>query len=287
MRRKQRDELAAADVRDVHQRRNREDRDEAEDREAERLAGDDETVLRHGRAHERGGGKREPLGHADAQRESRDERCEPVRFFEEQLRQGSDLLHIALGSGMTTSVDNAMTAAELVRERFPDRKVVVIDSICSSSGYGMLVDYAADMRDAGRTMDEVAGWVEANRHDVHHQFYSTELRYYQRSGRMSGPAAAIATVLNICPIMRLDDRGRIIAYEKVRGKKRALMDISLYDAKTTAGGSTSTSAAKGSSSNTPKTGDNVLAAMISALVLLAAASGGAIGFSWRRLRSKG
>ena len=145
-----------------------------------------------------------------------------VRFFEEQLRQGSDLLHIALGSGMTTSVDNAMTAAELVRERFPDRKVVVIDSICSSSGYGMLVDYAADMRDAGRTMDEVAGWVEANRHDVHHQFYSTELRYYQRSGRMSGPAAAIATVLNICPIMRLDDRGRIIAYEKVRGKKRAL-----------------------------------------------------------------
>ena len=82
-----------------------------------------------------------------------------VRFFEEQLRQGSDLLHIALGSGMTTSVDNAMTAAELVRERFPDRKVVVIDSICSSSGYGMLVDYAADMRDAGRTMDEVAGWV--------------------------------------------------------------------------------------------------------------------------------
>lgn len=144
------------------------------------------------------------------------------RFFEEQLQKGGDLLHIALGSGMTTSVDNAMIAAKLLQEKYPDRTVAVIDSTCSSSGYGLLVDYAADMRDAGRTMEEIVGWVEENKWDVHHQFYSTELRYYQRSGRMSGPAATIATVLNICPIMRLDDRGRIIAYEKVRGKKRAL-----------------------------------------------------------------
>ena len=99
---------------------------------------------------------------------------------------------------------------------------IVIDSLCSSSGYGLLVDGAADLRDAGKSMDEIADWTMAMRQNVHHQFYSTELKFYRRSGRMSGAAAAIGTVLGICPIMRLDDKGRIIAYDKVRGKKNAV-----------------------------------------------------------------
>lgn len=142
-------------------------------------------------------------------------------FFAPLLERG-DVLHINFGSGMTSSVNNARLAAETLRERYPDRKLVIIDSLCSSSGYGLLVDYAADMRDAGKTLEETADWVTAHCNRVHHQFYSTRLDMYRRSGRMSGAAATIATILNICPIMRLDNAGRIIAYDKVRGKKAAV-----------------------------------------------------------------
>ncbi len=142
-------------------------------------------------------------------------------FFEAQLQKG-DLLHIAFGSGMTQSVQNAVQAAQTLRQRYPNRRLEVIDSLCSSSGYGLLVDYAADLRDAGRSMDEVIDWVMAHRQRIHHQFYATRLDFYRRSGRMSGPTAMLATILNICPIMRLDDGGRIIAYGKVRGKANAV-----------------------------------------------------------------
>ena len=142
-------------------------------------------------------------------------------FFEEQLKQG-DLLHIAFGSGMTKSVTNAESAASKMREKYPNRKLVVVDSLCSSLGYGMLVDYAADMRDRGCSIEETEKWLIDNRNKIHHQFFSTELKHYRRSGRMSGATAMIATILGICPIMRLDDKGRIIAYGKVRGKTNAI-----------------------------------------------------------------
>ena len=144
-----------------------------------------------------------------------------LNFFEQQLQHG-DLLHIAFGSGMTQSVRNAELAADELREKYPERKIIVIDSLCSSSGYGMLVDYAADMRDKVCTMEEIERWVIDNRQNIHHQFFSTELKHYRRSGRMSGATAMVATVLGICPIMRLDDKGRIIAYGKVRGKNNAI-----------------------------------------------------------------
>lgn len=140
----------------------------------------------------------------------------------DKLLQKGDVVHIALGSGMTPSVNNAKKAGEYLQKKYPERKLVIIDSLCSSSGYGMLVDTAADMRDNGCGMEEVIQWVNENRKRVHHQFYSTDLKYFRRSGRISGSAAMIGSVLNICPIMRLDDKGRIIAYDKVRGKKKAI-----------------------------------------------------------------
>ena len=142
-------------------------------------------------------------------------------FFEQQLKKG-DILHITFGSGMTKSVNNAFIAAEALSEKYPGRKILVVDSLCSSCGYGMLVSYAADMRDEGKSIDEVKAWLDANATKVHHQFYSTELDFYRRSGRMSGPASTIATILNICPLMRLNQEGSIVAYSKVRGTKAAI-----------------------------------------------------------------
>ena len=142
-------------------------------------------------------------------------------FFEAQLEKG-DLLHIAFSSGQSGSVHNAVAAAKLLQEKYPDKKLVVIDSLCSSSGYGLLVDAAADLRDSGATLEETARWVLENRNKVHHQFFSSNMTQFRRTGRVSGAAAMVATIMNICPIMRLDDKGAIKAYSKVRGKKKAV-----------------------------------------------------------------
>ena len=147
-----------------------------------------------------------------------------IEFFTKLLERG-DVLHIAFGSGMTTSIQGASAAAHKLKAKFPERKLIVIDSLCSSSGYGMLVDAAADLRDEGKSIEEVAIWADKARHRVHHQFFSTDLKYFRRSGRMSGAAATVASILNICPILRLDDAGKIVAYDKVRGKHNAIKYI--------------------------------------------------------------
>ena len=86
----------------------------------------------------------------------------------------------------------------------------------------VLVDTAADMRDAGASLDEVADWVMRNRNKVHHQFFSSDMTQFHRTGRVSGATAMVASIMNICPIMRLDSKGAIKAYGKVRGKKKAV-----------------------------------------------------------------
>ena len=144
-----------------------------------------------------------------------------LSFFEKLLQKG-DLLHIAFTSGQSGSVHNAMLAAKELQEKYPDRKLIVIDSLCSSSGYGMLVDTVADLRDEGKSIEEAAQWVRENRNTVHHQFFSSNMTQFRRTGRVSGAAAMVATIMSICPIMRLDDAGAIKAYGKVRGKKKAV-----------------------------------------------------------------
>ena len=144
-----------------------------------------------------------------------------MAFFEELLQQG-DVLHLAFTSGQSASVNNAFAAAAELRAHYPNRKLVVIDTLCSSSGYGLLVDTVADMRDNGATLEEAEAWTLANRNKVHHQFFSSNMTQFHRTGRVSGTAAAVATILSICPLMRLDAAGAIKAYDKVRGKKRAV-----------------------------------------------------------------
>lgn len=146
-----------------------------------------------------------------------------LEYFEELLQKG-DVLHLAFGRGMSASVVNAINAANELKEKYPDRKLIVVDTLASASGYGMLVDYAADMRDNGSTMEEIEAWVLENRLNVHHQIYATDLFHLKRGGRVSGPAAMLGTVLGICPIMRLNAEGSIHAYGKVRSKKKAIAE---------------------------------------------------------------
>lgn len=144
-----------------------------------------------------------------------------MEFFESLLQKG-DVLHLAFTSGQSASVNNAYAAAAELREKYPERKLIVVDTLCSSSGYGLLVDTVADLRDQGVSIEEAEQWTLANRNKVHHQFFSSNMTQFHRTGRVSGAAAAVATILNICPLMRLDAAGAIKAYDKVRGKKKAI-----------------------------------------------------------------
>ena len=142
-------------------------------------------------------------------------------FFKQQLQAG-DVLHIAFGSGLSNSVYNAYYAAQELKREFPDRRIIVIDSTCGCLGYGILVDTLADLRDNGASFDELYNYAKENRTKIHHQFFSTTLSYYRKSGRVSGPAANVGKILRVCPIMRVNKEGIIIAYTKTMGVNKAI-----------------------------------------------------------------
>lgn len=141
-------------------------------------------------------------------------------FFAARIADG-DLLHIAFGSGMSNSVNNAFAAAEELNAQ-NEHKIVVIDSTCSCVGYGLFVDTLLDLRDKGATLEEVAAHAEAIKHKVHHQFFTTTLSYFRRSGRVSWAAAFVGNFLRLCPIMRLNYDGKIIAYSKALSVTKAM-----------------------------------------------------------------
>ncbi len=144
-------------------------------------------------------------------------------YFEELIQKG-DVLHLCLSSGLTPSVKNAQKAAAELMEKYPDKKVIVIDTLCACSGFGLVLDNAADLRDEGKTLEEVATFVEENKIKIQSQFFSTDMSMFRRSGRVSGVAAFAATVLGICPLMHLDNNGKIEAYRKVRGINNAITE---------------------------------------------------------------
>lgn len=146
-----------------------------------------------------------------------------IDFFDQLLEKG-DVLHIAFGSGLSASAANALSAMEIAAAKHPDRTLKVVDSLAASSGHGLFVDMLADMRDDGATLEEAYQWAESNKLRINHQFFSTDLTHLRRNGRVSGPAAMLGTLLGICPIMHLNAEGRIIAYDKVRGKNNAVKE---------------------------------------------------------------
>ena len=143
------------------------------------------------------------------------------QFFRSLLTSG-DVLHVAFSGGLSQSANNAKLAAEQLQREFPDRKVLVVDSLCACVGYGMFVDSVADVRDSGKSLDEAYAWAMDNRLNVHHQFFPTTLTYFRRSGRVSGLKAFVGNIFKLCPIMRVDSCGKLIAYSKVMSESKAI-----------------------------------------------------------------
>lgn len=144
-----------------------------------------------------------------------------VAYFRPFLEQGLDVLHVCLSSGITGVLNSANLAKELLMSEFPDRKLYIVDSLAASSGYGLLLDAMASLRDQGMSIDELYQWTEENKLNVNHWFFSTDLTFYIRGGRVSKTAGAIGQLLNICPLLNIDYQGHLIVREKIRSKKRA------------------------------------------------------------------
>ncbi len=145
---------------------------------------------------------------------------EYLDYFEGFLKAGKDVLHVDFSSGLSGSFASASNAAAIARERYPERKLLVLDSLAASSGYGLLMDKAADLRDAGMGIDELAQWVDEHKKYLHHWFFSTDLTFYIKGGRVSKTSGAIAGVLGICPLLDMDDLGRLTPRMKIRSKKK-------------------------------------------------------------------
>ena len=138
------------------------------------------------------------------------------------LEQGQDVLTLVFSSALSATCQNAFIAAEELRGEFPDRKLIVIDSLCAAIGLGLLVHTAAKLRDAGKTIEETAAWIEAHKLTVCHWVTVEDLMHLKRGGRVSAATAVVGTMLNIKPIIRVDDNGRLESLAKCRGRKAAL-----------------------------------------------------------------
>lgn len=150
---------------------------------------------------------------------------EYLEYFTKILEQGKDILHVCLSSGISGTYNSAQSAAMIARERFPKRKVYIVDSLGASSGYGLLMDTLADLRDNGKTLDELHEWTNANKLRLHHWFFSTDLTFYVKGGRISKTAGMFGTILNICPLLNMDHLGRLIPRAKIRTKGRVIREI--------------------------------------------------------------
>lgn len=147
---------------------------------------------------------------------------EVQRNFETYLKEGYDILHIGFSSSLSTSYNNARIAANELAEQYPDRKIVLVDSLCASLGQGLLVHYAVSMRENGKSMEEVSEWLEQNKLHLCHQFTVNDLFHLHRGGRVSKATAILGTLMNVKPVLHVDNEGHLTSVCNVRGRKKAL-----------------------------------------------------------------
>ena len=146
-------------------------------------------------------------------------------YFRELLKENKNILHVCLSSGLSGDLNAATLAASHLMDEDKDVRIIVLDSLAASSGYGLLMDAAADQRDAGLSMDELAMWINDNKLRVHHWFFSTDLKYYVRGGRVSAASGFVGNLLHICPLLNVSNEGRLVPRAKVHGVKKVEKEI--------------------------------------------------------------
>ena len=146
-------------------------------------------------------------------------------YFEPSLQDGKDILHISLSSGLSGTHQSAVNAANVARERYPERKIYVVDSLAAASGIGLFMDKLCDLRDAGMGIEDLYNWAEENKLRLNHWFFTTDLTFFIKGGRISKTAGAVAGVLGICPLLNVSVEGKLVSREKIRSKKKVIKAI--------------------------------------------------------------
>ena len=142
--------------------------------------------------------------------------------IEPVLQEGKDALVLTFSSGLSTTYQSAVIAANELQEKYPDRKINVVDTLCASLGQGLLVWYACQKRDEGMSLEEVTAWCEDNKLNLCHWFTVDDLMYLKRGGRVSAATALVGTMLQIKPVLHVDDEGHLINVAKTRGRKASI-----------------------------------------------------------------
>lgn len=142
--------------------------------------------------------------------------------MEPVLAAGQDALVITFSSGLSTTYQSAMIAADELREKYPGRKICVVDSLCASLGQGLLCWHAARKRDDGMALEELAQWIEDHKLNICQWFTVDDLKYLKRGGRISAATAVVGTLLNIKPVLHVDNEGHLVSVSKVRGRKASI-----------------------------------------------------------------
>lgn len=138
------------------------------------------------------------------------------------LDEGFDVLYIVFSSGLSGSYNSAALVGESLREEYKEAKIYVIDSLCASLGEGLIVHKALKLKQEGKTIDEAAAWIQEKKLNICHQFTVNDLFHLHRGGRVSRAAAIVGTIINVKPILHVDNEGKLVPHDKVRGRKRAL-----------------------------------------------------------------
>ncbi len=150
---------------------------------------------------------------------------ELIESFTPTLESGKDILHISLSSGLSGVYNSAIIAKKELEKKFPNRKIYVVDSLAASSGFGLIMDKLADMRDENLTIEELYNWIEKNKLKLNHWFTSTDLKYFVKGGRISKMSGFFGGLLKICPVLNVDKNGKLVPVSKVRSKQKALVEL--------------------------------------------------------------
>lgn len=141
------------------------------------------------------------------------------------LEEGKDVLILSFSSGLSATYQSSVIAAQELSEQYPQRTVCAVDTLSGSLGQGMLIWYAVQEKNKGKTLQEVRDWVEANRLYACHRVMLDDLQFLKRGGRISGTSAAVGSLLGIKPIVHVNDEGKLVNVDKVRGRERALKSL--------------------------------------------------------------
>ena len=147
-------------------------------------------------------------------------------YFENLINEGyKEILHLTLSSGISGTINSAKIAVNMINEKYKDVKIYIVDSLAASSGYGLLMEKLADFKDEGKSIEEVRDWAENNRLSINHWFFSTDLKYFVRGGRISKTSGFFGNMLHVCPLLNVNDEGKLIPREKIIGKKKVINAI--------------------------------------------------------------